>query len=279
LPFQEIPIKTVHLIPIIDQQLISLLQSLTEQEWQLPAIAKQWTVKDIAAHLLDGNIRGLSFSRDHHQPETNNNIQSYQDLVNYLNSLNADWVKAMKRLSPALLVELLTATGKTYIEHLASLDPFDKAIFPVAWAGEAESYNWFHIAREYTEKFIHQLQIREAVNTPGLMDRELFYPFIETLMYALPHTYRNINAEKDTTIRVTIETESGGDWFLVKADTGWLLSKQCSNHIHATISLPPRTAWKLFSKGISAAEARQYATISGDEELATVALNTISIMG
>jgi hypothetical protein len=34
----------------------------------------------------------------------------------------------------------------------------------VAWAGEAESKNWFHVARDYSEKWHHQQQIREAVS-------------------------------------------------------------------------------------------------------------------
>ena len=63
---QEIPIPTVHLFPIIDQKLIELLQSLTPEDWERPTIAKKWRVKDIAAHLLDGNIRTLSLSRDKH---------------------------------------------------------------------------------------------------------------------------------------------------------------------------------------------------------------------
>ena len=42
---------------------------------------------------------------------------------------------------------------KQFLKHLQALKPFDKAIFSVAWAGQDESENWFHIAREYTEKF------------------------------------------------------------------------------------------------------------------------------
>ncbi len=273
------PINTIHLFPSVHDQLIELLRSLDEKEWHLPTITKQWTVKDIAAHLLDGNCRTLSFSRDHHNPGSPENINSYQDLVNYLNDLNADWVKAMKRMSPPLLIEMLSITGKAYYEHLASLDPFDKAIFSVAWAGENESYNWFHIAREYTEKFIHQLQIREAVNKPGLMTKELFQPFIATLLCALPHRYRNVDATTGTCIHINIQTDAGGDWYLTKNNTGWNLSNESPAHIHAAISLPPDTAWKLFSKGIHADEARSTVLITGDQKLAGVALGTISIMG
>ena len=62
-----------------------------------PTIAKLWTVKDIASHLLDTNIRTISLARDQHLIEPDTAINSYQDLVDYLNQLNADWVKATKR--------------------------------------------------------------------------------------------------------------------------------------------------------------------------------------
>jgi hypothetical protein len=144
-----IPIDAVPLLPLIDQKLMELLRSLTAEDWQRPTVAKLWTVKDVAAHLLDGNIRILSMIRDNYQGE-HPTINSYQDLLDYLNGLNADWVKAMKRVSPAMLVLLHELTGPLYCKYYASLDPFDKAAFAVNWAGETESSNWMHIAREYT---------------------------------------------------------------------------------------------------------------------------------
>jgi hypothetical protein len=58
----------------------------------------------------------------------------------------------MKRVSPAMIIELLSITVKDYCATIQILKPFDTAPFPVAWAGEVESVNWFHIAREFTEK-------------------------------------------------------------------------------------------------------------------------------
>jgi hypothetical protein len=60
----EIPVTTIHLFTKLDNLLISLLRSLSPEEWQQQTIAKLWKVKDIASHLLDGNLRTLSFSRD-----------------------------------------------------------------------------------------------------------------------------------------------------------------------------------------------------------------------
>ena len=274
---QNIPIETVHLLPVLDSKLIELLHSLTPEEWQKQTIAKQWVVKDIVAHLLDGNIRILSMLRDNHYGEQPD-IQSYSDLVDFLNRLNADWVKAMKRVSPAMLMLLHKTTGKLYCDYYASLDPFDKAGFPVDWAGEAESKNWMQIARDYTEKWLHQQQIRDAVNKPGLLTREFYYPFISVFMMALPHTYRNTKAANGTIIQLTITTDIGGTWFLVRNDDTWKLQKENTGEVNAEVSIDPDIAWRLFSKSLRPEEIKSGIQITGDQTLGETALTMISVM-
>jgi uncharacterized protein (TIGR03083 family) len=173
---RAVPISTLHLFAKLDALLISLLQSLPADDWHKPTLARLWTVKDVAAHLLDGNVRAIAALHNYEPPFTAQ-INSYQDLVDFLNQLNAGWVDAMKRVSPALLVNQLESTGKQYIEYLHTLQPFEPAKYSVAWAGEEQSSNWFHIAREYTEKWHHQQQIREAVGQQdALMTKSCFTP-------------------------------------------------------------------------------------------------------
>ena len=205
-------------------------------------------------------------------------ISSYQDLLDYLNRLNADWVHTMKRMSPTVLTNLLEATGKEFCNHIASLQPSAPAIFPVSWAGETESANWFHVAREYTEKWIHQQQIRDAVNKPGIVTKELFYPFIDTLLRGLPHTYRNVAAITGTCIEVTISTDIGGNWFFIKMEQGWQLGYEQKSEPESHIIISPEVAWKLFSKGITAGMALQQTEINGNQELGKIALTMISVM-
>src|SRR4051812_24709442 len=123
-----IPVPTLHLFPLLDKELIGLLRSLSAAEWQRPTIAKLWTVKDIASHLLDGNLRAISYYRDNYMVAASD-LNSYSDLVQYLNGLNMSWTGATKRLSPQILVELLEITGKQYLEELQKLAPFENAIF------------------------------------------------------------------------------------------------------------------------------------------------------
>lgn len=271
------PIDVVHLLPVLDKKLIELLKSLSLQEWQKQTIAKLWKVKDVAAHLLDGNIRILSMLRDDYFGEKAD-VKSYQDLVDFLNGLNADWVKAMKRVSPTMLILLHESTGKLYCDYYASLDPFGKSGFAVDWAGESESKNWMHIAREYTEKFLHQQQIRDAVGKPGLMTREFYYPFIDIFMLALPHTYRDVHAENGTSIKLTITTDLGGSWLLNRVDAKWKVEKSYTKNTSTEISIDPDIAWKLFSKSLRPHEIKNKITITGDQQLGEVALTMVSVM-
>jgi hypothetical protein len=108
-------IETIELFGKLDYLLIDVLKSLKESDWNLPTLAPKWCVKDIAGHLLDGNLRALSMLRDGYFDENPENIDSYSDLLAYLNKLNEVWVKSMTRLSPMVLINLLESSGKEYI--------------------------------------------------------------------------------------------------------------------------------------------------------------------
>jgi uncharacterized protein (TIGR03083 family) len=273
-----IPIETLPLFAELDRLLLELLRGLTPEEWQRPTLARLWTVKDVAAHLLDGNLRTLSMLRDGHYGEAPDDF-SYAGMVAYLNRLNADWVRAMRRLSPAVLMDWLARSGAEYTAYLHTLDPGAPAAWAVAWAGETESKNWFHIARDYTEKWHHQQQIRAAVGqTVPLLTPALFRPFIETLLRGLPHAYRAVEAPAGTRVRVHIETEAGGTWELLKTAGAWWLAPPAAAPA-AEITLSPEVAWRLFTKGLSAAEAEPLVRLVGEERLAKAALGLVAVMG
>jgi uncharacterized protein (TIGR03083 family) len=270
-------IETKHLFLILHDKLIELLRSLSDEDWHKPTIAKLWVVKDVAAHLLDVNYRTIAFERNY-SIKPDREINSYLDLVGYLNHLNAQWISAMKRVDPETLIVMLDETGKQHSDYMSSLDPDAEAPFSVAWAGEERSAMWFHVAREYTEKWHHQQQIRDAVSKPGIMDRDLFYPCIDTFMCGLPHCYRNTNATSGTTVKITVTTNSGGDWYLIKGDTAWMLSKKEQGTVAASVILDPDTAWKLFTKGLKPDVAAERVKLSGDIELAGVLLTMVAVM-
>jgi len=273
-----VEIETLHLFPVLDKMLINLLSTLTDEEWNAQTVAKLWKVKDVAAHLLDGNLRTLSASRDGYFGTKAENINSFQDLTVYLNHLNMTWTNAAQRLSPKVLTFLLEITGQQYSSHLYSLEPFENAVFPVAWAGQESSANWFHIAREYTEKFLHQQQIRDALGKPGLMTKELYYPFIDIFMYAFPYTFRDIAAKEGTVVSLIITTEIGGQWNIVKGEKEWILNKDTHSEPNAGVKISPDIAWKLFSKSLRPAEVLEEAELIGDQQLRQRVLEIVAVM-
>src|SRR5579872_2098801 len=126
------PTLTAHLYPGLHGHLLDLLRGLAPADWRRPTVCRGWSVQDIAAHILDTQVRILSSGRDGHDgPRPETAPASYAELVRWLNLLNAGWVEAMRRASPTLLVEFLAITGPRLAEHVASLDPDAPAHVPV----------------------------------------------------------------------------------------------------------------------------------------------------
>ena len=278
-PLQPVgPAHLAHRFAPLDAELLALLRGLRPDDWNRPTACALWTVKDIAAHLLDGNVRRLSFQRDGLSAEPDVPIREYPDLVKYLNRLNAEWVSAARRISPPLLIDLLDHTGRQVAELFGRLDPDAPALFPVAWAGEAQSANWFDIGREYTERWLHQQQIRDAVNAPGLTSRDWMHPVLDLFLRALPYRYREVAAEPETELHIAIDGAAGGDWTLRREAAGWRLYAGASGSPAARVRLTQDTAWRLFSKGLDPDEARQRVTIEGDQALGAGVLGTLAVM-
>lgn len=276
---QDVPIPTIHLFPQLDQHLMDLLHSLTADDWEKQTLAPAWRVKDVVAHLLDGNIRSLSSSRDAFFGKTRPTDNTYTAVVSFLNQLNSEWVTAMQRVSPEMLMALLDITNRMYREHLAQLPPMAKSIFPVSWAGEAESQNWFHIAREYTEKWHHQQQIRDAVGGPSpLFDTALFKPYLETSLSAVPYHLRNIHGEEKDTFSIFISGQDEAGWQWMYVDGMWVPQQEKVNYSVTKIHIDDRVIWRLFSGQISDDELRNRIYVTGKTAPAEAFLTLRAVM-
>ncbi len=276
------PVLAVDLFPLERHRLLHLLSQLQEEEWQTPTICTGWTVKDVVLHLLGDDIGLLSRKRDAFDffsasGQSRAPLNSWDELVDYLNQMNALWVRATRRMSNSLAYTLLTLTGEEIYQYLASLDPYALGE-PVSWAGPARAPVWLDIAREYTERWVHQQHIRDAVGRPGLKDRHFFAPVLETFVRALPHTFREVHATDGTLIHILISGESGGEWYLQREQGTWILGKAATSRADASVVLDQERAWRLFTKGISKDEASQHAILDGNEMLARKVLDTVSII-
>ncbi|HEU4434555.1 MAG TPA: maleylpyruvate isomerase N-terminal domain-containing protein [Pyrinomonadaceae bacterium] len=261
----------------MDEKLIGLLRSLTVSEWDAQTVAPRWQVRDVAAHLLDTVLRKLSIVRDSWHVE-NVDIRSPQDVVKLVNRLNEEGVTVYRRLSPPVLIDLMKMACEQSASFHESLDPFAPAAFGVSWAGEETSPNWFDTARELTERWHHQQQIRVATNRPGIMTPELYHPVLDCFLRGLPHLYRETQAPSGTIVLVEIAGDCGGQWLLSKQSSGWSLVKEPTAQPIARVTIPQEIAWRVFTKGIDRDSARAQITIEGDPDLASRVLDLTAIV-
>ncbi len=270
------PIIVSHLFPDTLNALLALLKSLSADDWNKPTVAAPWSVKDIAQHLLGGEVGILSRRRDGYL-FSHAQLNGWDDFVAFINDLNDVWVKATRRLSPAVLCDLLELSGRQACAYFDSLDPYADG-GPVEWAGPEPAAIWLDLAREYTERWHHQQQIRDAVGKPGLKEPKYFAPVIDAFVRALPKTYKDLSADDDTLIALTITGDSGGKWFLLRENDSWTLYLDVARQPQAEVSIDQDVAWRLFTKGIGKQEARNRATLDGDQTLAARVLDMVSVI-
>jgi uncharacterized protein (TIGR03083 family) len=272
------PVNLVPLFPGLHRELMTLLRGLEPADWRKPTACALWSVQDIVAHLLDTCLRRLSFDRDRLETSPRRTFTDYADLVGYLNQLNGEWVGAMRRVSPRVLLDLLDLAEPQLHAYFTSLDPQAPATIGVAWAGEERSLNWFDLGREYTERWLHQQQIREAVGAPGLNARRWLHPTLDVFVRALPFSYQSVSARPGSSILLEIQGESGGVWTLAQGEDGWALFTGSGPTPSTRLTLDQNSAWKLFSKGLSPDQAERAVVIQGDPALGRPLLGALAVM-
>src|SRR5207248_1907588 len=124
------PILTAHLFPKVDGLLLELLRSLAPEDWEKQTVSPKWKVKDVAAHLLDTALRGISIARDGYSLPAPN-IDSRAALGAYIDRLNEEGVKVYRRLSSKILIPLMETACKQLAEYHGGRDPFAPAPFGV----------------------------------------------------------------------------------------------------------------------------------------------------
>jgi uncharacterized protein (TIGR03083 family) len=281
-PAAMVPVEPLFVAPLftpLHHELMDALRTLGAGDWSRPTAAGTWRVRDVVAHLLDVTVRTLSVERDGHRlPPPTGAIDDYGGLVGFLDALNADWVRAAARLSPQVLVSLIDHSGRELAAFVSRLDPMGPAPFGVAWAGETESPSWFHVARQYTEHWHHQQQIREAVGAPDLTGPQWLAPLIDTGVRALPATYRAVASPTGTTVSVRVIGAAGGEWTLARLTDAWRLFRGRPAASTATVTLDEDAAWRVLFKAIDPARARARAAIEGETALGDVFFDALALM-
>jgi hypothetical protein len=261
------------------EELLNLLSSLHRKQWLSPTCYPNWKVRDIAVHLFQTGLGRLSKQRDKFPDSGMLPSLEFNQLNGIIFNSNESWNILFKNISPELITGLLTISELELCSLIEALPLEEEAFFPVAWAGDTVSQNWFDIAREWTERWHHHQQIREALGAESLTQREFLFPVIDTLIRAVPWWYSSLAVETGTQIRVNISGNSGGLWTIIKTDDIWLLKSGISDEkMQAEIELSDDTAWRFLTRSISVPRARNMIKFKGDSRLAEHFLHVKAIM-
>jgi hypothetical protein len=146
------------------------------------------------------------------------------DVPAWLEGVNDAWVRSARVLSPRVVADLLDVGGGWFEDHVAGVD-LDAPGPSVWWLGPGPAPAWLDVAREYTERWVHQQQIRDATGRPGLDGARHAGPVVATFVHALPRSLADAPAPAGTTVELAVTGEGGGAWHAVREEPpgGWAL--------------------------------------------------------
>jgi uncharacterized protein (TIGR03083 family) len=273
------PLRVSHLFREIRRALSQVLQDLTAEQWERPTVCPGWSVRDVALHLLGIDVANLSRRRDGfaYHPDAFPGDPAAFDLVAFVNYINEEWVQATRRLSPRVVCTLLAFVGEEMDDYFTHLDG-DAVGEAVSWAGPDPAPVWLDVAREYTDRWVHQQQIRDAVERPGMMEPRYLAPVLATFVHALPRTLRHEEPSPGTFVRLIISGDGGGSWVAVRMSDAWVLGRDFAGEAAATVTVDGDTAWRMCTGGLSPEVVRAKARIDGDRALGDQMLRMVSII-
>ena len=269
------PLDARHLFAQARSALLDLLTGLGADEWDRPTAAAPWAVRDVVAHLVGDDVGRLSRSRDRHVAPAARPHESLPELVH---RLNHEWVTAAARISPVLLVDLLRTTTPQVMDFWQRVD-LGALGEPVSWAGPGAAPVWLDGARDFTEDWVHQQQIRRALGRPGADEPAMVHAVLETFVRAVPYTLdRRAPAPGDgAPLTVHVPGPAGGTWTWRPSGKGWIWTRRA---VPATtsVTLGADDLWKVCVRMIEPAEAAARAEVHGDAHLADAVLHTVSVI-
>jgi uncharacterized protein (TIGR03083 family) len=265
------PIDVLPLLAREEQSLLAVLGQFTPEQWAAPTVCTGWTVHDVAAHILGDKLGRLSRDRDGYRVD-----EPGDDLPAFINRINADWVLACRRLSPEVLFAMLVDVSAQIVDVWSRVD-VDELGGPVSWAGPEPAPIWLDAAREYTEYWVHQQQIREAAGVALLDQAEFVEPVVDTFMRALPHALRGCVAADGKQAAYTVT--GLGTWTATRAGGRWTVARGGPVRTPlASATTDAGTFWRLCTRNIQLRDVRDRVKLKGDKAVGEAILAMVSII-
>jgi uncharacterized protein (TIGR03083 family) len=219
--------------------LLRFLRTLTPAEWGAGTAVPGWSVKDLALHLLDDDLGWLSRGRDG-DSSGRLRVEDRASFVKALAQKNQRWVEGATGLSRPVVTGLLEWSGEQMDAYYASMNLLGEG--HVSWASTAPVPIWFDIAQDLTERWVHQMQMREAV---GRVEdyRDAYLPTVlRTFVWALPHQY---TAPSPPGTTLELDLSAGGFWWLSRSeDEGWVLNERPADNPDARAWFSDDAGWR-----------------------------------
>ncbi len=115
-----------------------LLAGLGAADWERPSPCPGWTVLGLCCHLAGDDLGLLARHRDGYLGTPAPGGASETEFAGWLDELQAEWVRAARRLSPRLVTDLLAWAGPQIIATLRGQDP-EALTASVSWPAPART--------------------------------------------------------------------------------------------------------------------------------------------
>jgi uncharacterized protein (TIGR03083 family) len=245
------------------QALLAILDSLDPDDWQRSTPCPAWTVHDLVLHLIGDDLGVLAMLRDGHMTPLPSDAPA--EFAAAIDHLNETWIRAAApRLSARVLRGLLVWAGHETHVFFASLGADVESPMGVSWAGGTPSPHGLEVAREYTERWLHQQQLREAVGRAPLADPILTRVLLQSLAHCLPVAYADTEAAEGAAVRLEITDFPTLAIGLRREGPGWrLVPGRTLGDADCSVAAPGEPLWRAWTTNGTPADLRAAATIKG----------------
>jgi uncharacterized protein (TIGR03083 family) len=263
-------VDTVSLFGPLRRALVELLRTTDGDGWNRPTVCPGWTVHDLALHLLGVEVGNVSRRRDRHVlPLAGSTVPGKSSLAAH----NEGWVDATRGVSPRLLVTLLDGVSAAFDAYVSTVD-LEPVTATVSWAGGGPVPVWLDIAREYTERWVHQQQLREALQRPGMTEAEYVGPVIGAFVHAIPMALAGTAADDGAAISFEVDGAGGGRWHVLNDEGVWDLRPGAHDRPNAVVRTDAVNAWRRFTRHPLATPP----VVEGDQALGRAAGAAVAIL-
>lgn len=258
-------------------RLIELLDTFEPGDWLLPSPCPEWTVLDLCAHLVGDDVSLVSRHRDGYLGTPAPDGLAEPQFIEWLDELQMEWVRAARRLSPRLVIELLGWLAPQLVGAMRGQDPTDRSA-SVSWASTDAVPIWVDQVRELSEYWIHRQQLLTAVDRPSDLDAPTLGAIFEGFRWAYPYRLNAIASMPDDTVTIEIDGPVARSWLLVATGDGWGFTEGPESNIVGRLAMSTDQAWRLLTNNLAAGEQREL-DVSGDPEVVQTLLQTRAIIG